>query len=367
MSVIYFFSVLFALLYVILILVYTLGWIRTKDYVVTPKKPQTSVSIIIPVRNEVKNIANCLTCVLNQSFPTEQYEVIVVDDDSVDYTASIVEQIATNSQNISLIKLKDEPSIFAHKKRAISTAIEKAQGDLIVTLDADCVVGKNWLMTIVNFYEEKKPRMIVSPVAFYEENGFFKKIQSLEFVGLSAVTGAAIRLKYPMMCNGANLAYEKRAFYEVGGFEGIDKIASGDDIMLMNKMNKKFTNEILFLKCTDAVVYTKACDTVSDFFQQRLRWASKAFKVKSLHTLFSAIIVGGFNILLFAAIVCGFYDIIFFKLFCFMFLLKLTVDFLLLFSSVGFFEKKKLLLYILPTQIFLLFVCYRYCFFFYLR
>ena len=43
------------------------------------------------------------------------------------------------------------------------------------------------------------------------------------------------------MCNGANLAYERKAFFEVNGFTGIDHIASGDDMLLMQKIAQRFS------------------------------------------------------------------------------------------------------------------------------
>ena len=61
------------------------------------------------------------------------------------------------------------------------------------------------------------------------------------------------------MCNGANLAYEKKVFYEVGGFEGIDKIASGDDMLLMHKIQKIYPDKIGYLKSADVIVKTQPC------------------------------------------------------------------------------------------------------------
>ena len=68
------------------------------------------------------------------------------------------------------------------------------------------------------------------------------------------------------MCNGANLAYEKKAFYEVNGFTGIDNIASGDDMLLMHKIYKQYPERVLFLKSTDAIVQTKPMETLSRIF-----------------------------------------------------------------------------------------------------
>ena len=78
------------------------------------------------------------------------------------------------------------------------------------------------------------------------------------------------------MCNGANLAYERKLFYEVDGFAGIDHIASGDDMLLMHKIAKKYPGKIYYLKSVDAIVSTHPMQSWKQFFNQRIRWASKA-------------------------------------------------------------------------------------------
>jgi len=82
------------------------------------------------------------------------------------------------------------------------------------------------------------------------------------------------------MCNGANLAYAKAAFAEVNGFEGIDYLATGDDILLMQKIAARHPDKIGFLKNKNATVYTAAKPTIASFVSQRVRWASKSTDYK---------------------------------------------------------------------------------------
>ena len=95
---------------------------------------------------------------------------------------------------------------------------------------------------------------------------------------LQGITGASVYKKFHSMCNGANLAYEKKAFNDAGGFEGIDNIASGDDMLLMHKIQKIYPDRIKYLKSADVVVQTQPQETLKDFMNQRIRWASKADK-----------------------------------------------------------------------------------------
>ena len=100
------------------------------------------------------------------------------------------------------------------------------------------------------------------------------------------------------MCNGANLAYTKKAFTEVGGFTGIDNIASGDDMLLMHKIYKLYPDKVMFLKSKDAIVQTAPVNSVKDFFNQRIRWASKADKYDDKRIFVVLLLVYVVNVLL---------------------------------------------------------------------
>lgn len=95
------------------------------------------------------------------------------------------------------------------------------------------------------------------------------------------------------MCNGANLAYRKSAFYAVKGFEGNESVSSGDDEFLMNKFDKR---SIRYLKSTSSVVTSSPHAHVNSFFNQRLRWAGKWAVNTSMFTRLFAVIVFGFHV-----------------------------------------------------------------------
>jgi len=78
------------------------------------------------------------------------------------------------------------------------------------------------------------------------------------------------------MCNGANIAYERDMFYAVNGFSGIDDLPTGDDMLLMHKIFKLRPDGIFYLRSQNAIVTTDAAPSWKAFFQQRIRWASKA-------------------------------------------------------------------------------------------
>jgi cellulose synthase/poly-beta-1,6-N-acetylglucosamine synthase-like glycosyltransferase len=339
-------TILLFLIYAGLIIYYRKSWVEipiTNWQLPIGNYPSARISVIIPARNEEENIGACLRSVTNQSYAADLYEVIIVDDFSTDKTAEIVNSFA--DKNVSLIFLKDfiDEKINSYKKKAIDVAISKAKGDLIVTTDADCIVPDTWLQSIASFYEKYHPAFIAAPVAFYGENTFLQIFQALDFMTLQGITGAAVHKKFHNMCNGANLAYEKKIFLEVNGFAGINNIASGDDMLLMHKIFDRYPDKVLFLKSPDAIVHTKPAASLKEFFNQRIRWASKADKYTDKKITGVLVLVYLFNAwIIFLGILSLFYGVFFFW-FIGVLIAKTIVELFFLYPVAKFFKKEKLL------------------------
>jgi cellulose synthase/poly-beta-1,6-N-acetylglucosamine synthase-like glycosyltransferase len=356
---VFFFVTLFLLaFYSLLIIYYTQSWktIEHFDAEIANFTPLTKISVVIPARNEEKSLIHCIDAVINQSYPKGLLEIIVVDDFSTDNTAAIV--LGYAPQQVQLIRLSDmvsEGDVKAHKKKAIEIAIEKATGELIVTTDADCVAATNWLITLAAFYQQKKPNLIVMPVHIKYGNRFIEIFQALDFMTLQGITGASVHKKFHSMCNGANLAYTKAIFNKVGGFNQINNIASGDDMLLMHKIFKQDNNGIAYLKNTAVIMQTEAVQSIAQFFNQRIRWASKADKYDDKRIFAVLLLVYLFNCCLFVFLIIALFNPSIITIFTFRFsalfcwvallLLKTGIEITFLFPVATFFNDKKLLWY----------------------
>ena len=344
------------MLYIFLMIYFICGLLRSKNYKVGKTICSTSVSVIIAVRNEAANIKECLNSVSLQAYPKELFEVIIIDDSSEDETPDIVMNICTLNPNFRFFSMKNLQPVASGKKSAIEEGIKNSRGNLIVTTDGDCLVSENWLKTIVSFYETEKPKMILAPVTFHSEKNSFQKIQALEFSGLMSITQSATTLNRPIICNGANLAYEKTAFENVSGFSGMPEIASGDDVLLMHKLKEKIPNAIKFLGHEDAVVSTKPQLNFSSFFDQRRRWASKAKLYSDKFSFFVSVLVYLSNFcipfsLIFALISLNLHNI-------FLWLIvagfKCLIDFLFLFLAARKTGKISLMKYFFAAEFFVI-------------
>ncbi|WEK18943.1 MAG: glycosyltransferase [Candidatus Pedobacter colombiensis] len=346
LSVISYLSSFLTVLYVIVVIAFIKGWHKLTYF--KPKNVPLSirVSVLVAARNEAKSIAKTIEDLIAQDYDKGLTEIIFIDDHSTDETAAVIGSYS--SHGVKLICLNEDQPLNSYKKKAIQTAIAEAGGTLIVTTDADCRMGTSWLKTIVSFYEEKRYKMISSPVVYFEEKSFFERAQTLEFLYLIGLGASTIGNKKPSTCNGANLAYERDAFYEVGGFKGIDDLASGDDELLLHKMAARFGGNIGFLKNEDAIVYTHPKATLKEFIQQRKRWASKSTRYKNKSIIVLGVCVWLFNLSILINVGLGFFMDFYFKLALIQLLAKMLVEWLFLFDVTAF-AKRKSLLVLLPV------------------
>lgn len=262
--------------YVALLLLYRYWWGQQKPLQVpTAFRPGTRFSIVIPARNEAHNLPACLASIAALNYPKELYEVIVVDDYSHDATATV----ATSYPGVRVLRMQELPPVdgVAFKKQALTKGIAAASGEYIVTTDADCVVPPGWLRQFAHIIATRPAvHLIAAPVAMRRENSFIQLFQSLDFLSLQGITAASVQAGVHSMCNGANLCYSRAAFNNVGGFTGIDDIASGDDMLLMHKIYSAHPASVHYAFSTQSIVETEPVETVRAFFLQRIRWASKA-------------------------------------------------------------------------------------------
>ena len=246
---------------------------------VRPEQSATQFTVIIPARNEAANIKACVDSILNQDYPAAAFEIIVIDDFSEDDTAFIVHALSQQYPQLRLLKLADhckDGDTLAYKKKAIEIAVAQAKGDWILTTDADCIVPPRWLLLYNAYIQTKQPSFVAAPVMFIKTAGILNQFQVLDFLALQGITAAAVGAGKHSMSNGANLGFEKAAFIAVGGYQGVDHIASGDDMFLMHKMKQTLHKPVGYLFHPDAIVLTAAMDTWKGFIMQRIRWASKA-------------------------------------------------------------------------------------------
>ncbi|HEX8017498.1 MAG TPA: glycosyltransferase [Flavobacterium sp.] len=326
--------ILFVILkiYVITIGLLIYGFFKVKKYQKSNLEPKTSFTIIVPFRNEKENLPILLESFSNLNYPLDLFEVILVDDSSDEKFQ--VSGFRFQVSVINNIRVSKSP-----KKDAITTAMQHVKTDWVITTDADCIVSENWLLTFDNYIQENEILMLAGAVTYECKNSFFDHFQQLDLTSLQGATIGSFGLNRAFMCNGANFAYTKSLFEKLNGFEGNDKIASGDDVFLLQKTIERFPKEVHYLKAKETIVLTKPTETWKSLFYQRVRWAAKTSSYQSLFGKLLGVVVflGNLSFVLGFFFVCfGIWSYPVFVVFAF---LKFVTDFVLLYVTNLFLTK----------------------------
>ncbi|MDB5197580.1 MAG: glycosyltransferase [Flaviaesturariibacter sp.] len=330
--------------YALLIAFYKKWWDRLETYNPAPVlNLQVKVSIIIAARNEAPNLDRLLSSLKAQTYSRHLFEVLLVDDHSTDDTAVLL-------QNEPFVNCLSLPEGVTSKKKAIQYGIENATGEVIVTTDADCWLPPNWLQTLVQFYVETDAVFIAAPVRYRYRNKLLDIFQTLDFLTLQGITAASVSSGFHTMCNGANLAYSRQAFLDVNGFEGIDQVASGDDMLLMHKIWKREPQKVFYLKNEAAMVETAPMPTWKQFFWQRIRWASKTTAYEDKRIFWALVLVYFFNLLFPVLVIVGFWHHGYWPFVLLLWLLKTVVELPFITSVAQFFQQPTLVKYFLFFQ-----------------
>lgn len=341
------------ILYALFIIYYLWGWRRLKTFQPVNTIPEHKVTIIIPARNEARHLPDLLQDLADQQYPHHLLEVIVVDDFSTDHTALIAAQFnGLPVRVISLAKhLEPEAPKPAHKKRAIELAVEQATGTLILTTDADCRIGPGWVAAMESYHRETGKVFIAGPVTYFPDTTLLGKFQTMDFMTLVGIAAASIRNGFYNLCNGANLGYTREAFLAVDGYDQADHTPSGDDMMLMHKMGKKFPGQVGFIRNQQAVVSTYPAPDFRTFWQQRLRWSSKSTHYEDKRITIILLFAYLFNLLLVVHIIAGAFYPVFLRLAMWQFIVKIGFDTLFTYAIAHFFRRENLLWSMLPVQV----------------
>lgn len=326
----------------ILGLIYGFDKVNQTDFI--GLKPKTKFTIIVPFRNESENLPKLLESFSNLNYPAEFFEVILVDDASEE--KYIVLDFPFKICLINNNRISNSP-----KKDAITTAMQLVNSDWVFTTDADCLVPKNTLLTLDNYIQLHNVSMIAGAVSYTCENSFLHHFQQLDLASLQGATIGSFGLKKAFMCNGANFAYTKILFDALNGFHGNDKIASGDDVFLLQKAVAQFPNQVHYLKSKNTIVLTKPLDQWKSLFYQRLRWASKTKSYQSNFGKTLGILVFMGNLSLVCCFVLSVFGVISVLSLISLYFMKLTIDSILIYKTNSFLTNK-LIQYLILSSLF---------------
>lgn len=294
------FLILLCVAYVALIGAFSYGFEKVPEFRASRPTPTTRVCIVVPFRNEADALPSLVASLAKLDYPSELLECIFVDDASDDASVAL---IRSASLPFPVSILPNKRLTGSPKKDAIVTAVEATNMDWIITTDADCTMGPNWLRAYDAFIQEEQPDFIAAPVGVPSQSQYWPALQLMEHMALQGATIGGFGIGMPFLCNGANMAYTKHFFQESYGYLGNDAIASGDDVFLLHKAVQA-GKKTAFLKAKDAIVWTGLAPDFATYVQQRVRWARKSSGYRNTFARIVAGVVFFGNLFPALALVC---------------------------------------------------------------
>lgn len=231
------------------------------------------VSIIVGIRNEENYIVECIESLLDQDYPKEQHEIIIVDGMSTDNTQSIVQKYP-----VKLI-LNERMNVAA----ARNLGVEAAKGDYVAFTDGDCKADKNWLKTLIQeiIKVPEDVACVGGPNLIFGTDPTFAKVvgyaqETFLGSGGSAQASNSTKRKYVPSLPNCNALYKKYTIEEVGYFD--EQFVIGQDGDLNYRIGKKGYR---FLYIPEAVVWHHRRGNIKSFSIRMFKygaWMAELFK-----------------------------------------------------------------------------------------
>tara|TARA_B100000508_G_scaffold141054_1_gene145685 strand:+ start:12378 stop:13532 length:1155 start_codon:yes stop_codon:yes gene_type:complete len=243
------------------------------------KDPNTVLSVIVPFRNEKQRIGPLLTALGSQTLPTKNFELLFIDDQSTDQGSKLVEQFIQANPSFSSKLIHIPQGTLGGKKKAIEIGMNQAKGNYVVQTDADAIPSDNWLRSIHSYVSNSGIDLVVLPVFIHSDHSTLGEFDSMEYSSLQAIGMGMAAQKFPILCSGTNLVYQKSFYQQVKPGRNDENQLSGDDIFLLQAAIKG-EYKIGQLLNSEVMVQTNCNTTFNDFISQRKRWAFKNKSIK---------------------------------------------------------------------------------------
>jgi cellulose synthase/poly-beta-1,6-N-acetylglucosamine synthase-like glycosyltransferase len=282
-----------------------------KQVATVVEQRRLTVTLLIPFRNERRNAQTLIEEL--QKIKVPDLEIILIDDQSEDDSFLF---LAENLKHDGRVKVLRSPGIG--KKAAVEFGVENSQGEVIVCSDADCIFPQDWIQELLVPFMQPEVQLVAGPVITRQGRTFFQRFQQIEWASILLLTQFFFEEKRPLMCSGANLAYRKSAFLQVGGFDQNRQFLSGDDEFMLKKIVAKYgASSCVYLPFASVLVRTVSQPDLFSLLNQRVRWAGKwkAHRdlTHSVSALFSFLIQVGW-IMSFALLLLGWVGMLVFLL-----------------------------------------------------
>ncbi|MBI2208726.1 glycosyltransferase family 2 protein [Candidatus Woesearchaeota archaeon] len=223
------------------------------------------ISIIVPAYNEEESIADCIKSLKLIDYPKSLFEVIIVNDGSIDRTADIVRE--HTGKNIILV----DNSKNKGKAKSLNQGISLAKGSYIACMDADTIVPSDILRKTLPYFKDEKVGSVTVSVEVRSAKNFLQRIIRLEYIlGLSLFLKIFSLFNCVHVTPGPFSVYRKRLLDKIGYFDPENITEDLEIAYRIHKSGYKIAN------CMSTAVHTVTPHDMKGLYRQRRRWYSGA-------------------------------------------------------------------------------------------
>ena len=258
-----------ALTYFSFVVVMLRGLLNSRPRTVSEHKP--SVAVIVAARNEADDLPDLLADLIAQNY-TGKFECIIADDRSTDETWNILHKFSKLHSSIKPVRITQESTEMTGKKNALTQCIKNTTAEILLETDADCRVGPDWITAMVAQFDDTTG--LVVGLSTVRQRSLFAIYQALDFMGIMMSNAGMMHWGKAWSGSGQNLAFRRALFTAIGGFTGDAGQTIGDDFYLVQKISKLKGVLARFSWDPGSFVHTNASGSLTEFYQQRVRWAS---------------------------------------------------------------------------------------------
>jgi cellulose synthase/poly-beta-1,6-N-acetylglucosamine synthase-like glycosyltransferase len=221
------------------------------------------VTILVPAYNEEDCLEKTVLSLLNLEYPKDKFEVIILNDGSIDKTPQIADKLVeANSQfNLSVIHLKN-----GGKGKALNIGISKAKGEFVGCLDADSFVEPQSLRELVRYFADPKVMSVTPAMKVYNPQNTLQRVQQIEYM-MGIFLRKVFAYADAIHVTPGPFSFFRKSFFEKYG--GYDEGNMTEDIEVALRIQSKGYR---IENCLDAVVYTNSPPTFKELNAQRKRW-----------------------------------------------------------------------------------------------
>jgi len=314
-------------LYSLFTIYFTVGLHRLK--IINRKEYLPTISIVVAARNEESNLQQLLNSLVEQDYPKEKMEIIIVSDRSTDGSWQIINDFSNLYPFVKGIQLEEKPDDMTPKKYALTCGINNTGGEIILSTDGDCIVPKGWSRSMVSSFDDNTGIVVGRSSINLSNPSFFNQYQSVDFLGIMAANAGVIGWKKGWSGSGQNIAYKRNAFEKIGGFLPVAKTISGDDMYLVQSISRHY--DLHFNTDPNSFIYTQPAPSIKAFINQRIRWASNSRYLWETNILFLFFLIIAF--ISNSVLIIALWNKRVLSIFLFLFIIKIISDGLVLYTG----------------------------------